>query len=141
MPDLFPKPLQKLVEKYRGTTIYTLKSLGFSMSYNSDVGLTQGIYKRLSPGTQDKHETGEILTEEGLFRDYTNGILTAEIVFINGKKEGLYREWWTNGQISTKMMFKNDIPGPEEGWEEDGRPILHIYLDKTWDGTQWINEI
>ena len=88
------------------------------------------------------------MIEHGLFRNYSRDFITGEFNYINGTLEGLYREWWSNGQISSKMTYKNDFPeGLEEEWDQNGKPINIIIWKngwvisaKRWDGTQWINE-
>ena len=41
---------------------------------------------------------------------------------VNGKKEGVWKFWHSNGQLSTEVLYENEKVISSESWEEDGNP-------------------
>jgi hypothetical protein len=61
--------------------------------------------------------------KHGLYRELykINGAITKECYYINDKKEGLFREWFTNGKLSKEFTYVNDVKnGVFRGWNYKG---------------------
>ena len=79
------------------------------------------------------HENGQLKTQytaiegkrEGLVKDwYENGQLYAESTWENGKLDGLYRNWRENGQLRQELPYVNDkLQGVGNFWRENGQPL------------------
>ncbi len=63
---------------------------------------------------------------------FENGDTALAIPFLNGKKEGIAREWYANGQLKNTGAFKNgNREGEHRGWYASGNPafIRHYNRD------------
>jgi antitoxin component YwqK of YwqJK toxin-antitoxin module len=79
-------------------------------TFNCHNGLKNGLYQKMYDG--------KILSEvyyingsrEGLFNEwYENGQLKKQYIFINNKKEGLYLKWHKNGVVRSISTYINDL--------------------------------
>jgi antitoxin component YwqK of YwqJK toxin-antitoxin module len=79
------------------------------------------------------HENGQLKTQytaiegkrEGLVKDwYENGQLYAESTWENGELDGLYRNWRENGQLRQELPYVNgELEGLGNFWRENGQPL------------------
>lgn len=63
------------------------------------------------------------VVKEGLFQDWwSNGQKLVKCTYRDGKKEGLYQRWFENGQISEQHTYKNGKEnGLYETWHSNGQ--------------------
>jgi hypothetical protein len=68
---------------------------------------------------------------EGLWRSwYENGQLNSELSFIHGKREGPYHVWYDNGKKMTEGMYKQDIEvGKWKHWDKNGNFVAETDYD------------
>ena len=53
---------------------------------------------------------------------YKDGLLSSSRTYKDGEKNGLWREWYENGQIEYEDYFQNGLEhGESQGWYEDGQ--------------------
>lgn len=68
-----------------------------------------------------KTDTGYVSFKNGPERNWSNGILTYETFFVNGKEEGLRKSYFTSGKISSQSKMVNDfMNGESVEYYEDG---------------------
>ena len=62
---------------------------------------------------------------EGLVKDwYENGQLYAESTWENGELDGLYRNWRENGRLRQELPYVNDkLQGVGNFWRENGQSL------------------
>lgn len=68
---------------------------------------------------------------------YENGQLKQEEIFDSeGRRDGVAKEWFANGQINTAVSYKQDVKdGSAEEWQENGQPkSLYLYKNGKLDG-------
>ena len=79
------------------------------------------------------YETGELKQEieynEGIENGefklfHENGLLAYTGMIVNGKHQGLWKEYYENGQIQEESMFTDDTCFPVNFWRENGEQIL-----------------
>lgn len=68
--------------------------------------------------------------KEGLYRMwYQNGQLISESTYVNGVMEGVLREWHENGQLSSESTYVNgNLDGVVQDWYENGQ----LYAERTY---------
>lgn len=59
---------------------------------------------------------------------YSNGKKKRETTYINNKKEGITYYWYINGQMAKEIMYRNDSNIDQKLWDENGKRIY-----KEWD--------
>ena len=93
----------------------------------------------LSGKVKDALMAGLVLEgkREGVWREWhPNGQLKKECTYSNGEQEGLYRSWWSNGQLGTEANHKDGkLNGIHRKWYKDGRRELEI--KKVDDKISW----
>ena len=61
-------------------------------------------------GSRERYSINKNGKEHGLYRFwYSNGNLSHEINYKNGKEHGLYRFWYLSGNLSFETKYKNGI--------------------------------
>ena len=72
-----------------------------------------------------KYYKGEVINgkKEGLHRDWhSNGQLEEEVSYVDGKSQGLSRNWYSNGQLRGEGSYINDISqGLYRNWHSNGQ--------------------
>jgi len=79
------------------------------------------------------HENGQLKTQytaiegkrEGLVKDwYENGQLYTESTWVKGELNGVYRNWRKNGQLRQELPYVNgELEGLGNFWRENGQPL------------------
>ncbi|MGY8892458.1 MAG: toxin-antitoxin system YwqK family antitoxin [Pseudomonadales bacterium] len=79
------------------------------------------------------HENGQLKTQytaiegkrEGLVKDwYENGQLYTESTWVKGELNGVYRNWRENGQLRQELPYVNgELEGLGNFWRENGQPL------------------
>ena len=99
------------------TVLFCLtSSVGWSETWDELIKRDGIYYKKFS----DEPFTGNVTDDiKGSFKNgkkdgswfyySSNGQLSSKGNFINGKKEGLWIGYWDNGQINYKTEYKNDV--------------------------------
>ena len=86
------------------------------INIDSELVLANGIYyDKIS----NKPQTGEAFSNYNDQRKKSNGNL------LDGKKDGLWTEWFRDGQIRSREIYENgQANGIWEQWHENGQMIL-----------------
>jgi len=79
------------------------------------------------------HENGQLKTQytaiegkrEGLVKDwYENGQLYTKSAWVKGELNGVYRNWRENGQLRQELPYVNgELEGLGNFWRENGQPL------------------
>ena len=66
--------------------------------------------------------------------DYTDDQMVEEGVYVNGKKEGVWRQYWNNGKVKSETTYKNNLQsGSAKIYYKNGS----ISEEGTWIGGKW----
>ncbi len=96
-------------------------------------GQRNGVWETYSEDGEQKlrEETYKDGKADGAFRTwYTNGQLRQETQFVDGKLEGLATEWTRVGDKRAEVNFKNGVKdGPSKLWQTDGKVIEQNFAE------------
>ncbi len=111
------------------TKFLSLLFLVFSFSCNTEHHFSTSVESDI----QVEKSQLELKATEGLFyygntsftgtsiASYPNEVLSESIQFRNGKKHGLFKKWYSNGQISFEGTYKDGrLDGKVTTWWKDG---------------------
>ena len=57
-------------------------------------------------------------------------IITREETIVNGKRNGLFKKWYTNGVLCVKTKYKNNIiVGEYVSWYDNGKPECSFFCE------------
>ena len=124
---------QIIEEGSEESKLITIDENGFVYFKNQLFNGTKRVYYPDSEiSNQDKTDESRVLEyeisykegiKEGLWKSwYTNGQLNVETNFKDGRHDGLYRSWHYNGQLSQKTNYINgEEDGLHQEWYENGK--------------------
>lgn len=74
-----------------------------------------------------------------LFSRYANESLKKKLAYVDGRKDGLEKQWHPNGKIAQNRFYKAGVKiGKHEGWWEDGTKKFEYQFNKNgaYDGSR-----
>ncbi len=144
--DTNPETPRKYVSYVKTEEFYKNDELVWRKVYDGSISrrylikeelLIDGLTKGFLP---NGHQCYQIAANGMNFQDGNNQgnkiIFTAK----DGKKEGLYREWYSNGQIADSCYYSNGVEdGAETKWDADGKKTISHYTRGKKNGVenQW----
>lgn len=100
--------------------------------YNQEEQLTLVLQRKMKP---NKGYMGWV--DHGIKEHYKNEKLQSKEFYANGKKEGYFESYHSNGQLASRTLFKDDkLIGESVSYFEDGKPqrISRKENIKNWNG-------
>ena len=71
------------------------------------------------------HRPGSDIENGEVEERFSNGIIHIKGYKVKGKREGLWRSWYSNGQLNSELGFVNDKrEGPYGVWHENGKKMV-----------------
>ncbi|PQJ10518.1 hypothetical protein CJD36_011115 [Flavipsychrobacter stenotrophus] len=115
------KPYVVVEELYQGGSITWRKMYDFENGKRflaKHELIAQGITKGYLP---NGHQYYQIAVDGVNFQDGSSNTNKIWFMAKDGKKNGLYKEWFRNGQIADSCYYLNDLQeGVETGWYDNG---------------------
>lgn len=132
------KPLQEAMKRYNAEAIKLQNTNGFFTEHNKP--FTGTLYS-LALNKKDTLAVGSFVDgkEDGEWRRYfTNGQLMEKRIYSAGKKVGVYEAWWPNGRQRLLYHFADgEYEGSCKDWAVNGELISEMsYHEGHEEGSQ-----